>query len=808
MAQTPYVTKSLASDGGSSGILTVDSNALFVPESIVYLSSSTQDIKTLKIRALVGSTQFTVYDPASTSYYTNFDCSAYLTTDSAIITQPQQENTLANDDGISSPLTTRGDLYSFDTMPDRLGVGNDGQVLTSDSSQAIGLAWSAAGGSGVTTFAAVGSSPSANGATVSGSTATLQPSDATHPGLLTSGAQVIGGSKAMIAELVIGTDATSNTSLGTTNDIRGATLVSGGTSDQAGTNLTIKTGSGKGAGTPPTIIFQNPHLGSTGTALNAPATSLTLGHDSTLGLAATFTSSGVFTGPATGTNANTGIVSLQGSSANKLLFGAGGGTGTNLLQIPTNQASALALKDSASVSLMTFNTTTSSPLITVAPATTFSGTVTFNGAVITNAGATTGDIILAVSSVGADTTTPIVSGDHSSTPFLTINGAMAVLPSHNDYNIIINVGSGSFSKFQPRSFTGSGTVRIIGNTALATLTTGANTGTCGTGTNIGGGSGVLATIKKPTAAANWTVNNLKGKFFLVTGGTGFQTAPNYAIGVIVSNTIDTAIVNCMTIAGDPNSANDVFSLSIDNTTTFQIISLPTIITPGAAVPGHSCIEFSNCLNTLWLERLTLSGGDSDTSTLYATSCTFVVVSACSFDNSALSNVFGAWGKSCGKFYAFSNYVHGGAGCAEGFEGSELVVFGNFQNTGSGAFASRNMQFTEGLANQMDSVTSANSCWYILQTGLFNDFNTVFTSPSVTPYSFEQCQSGNIYGPTMTGTPTGYGISVLGPSNISTDTKLLGTVNYVLLDDTALDLTSASTGDAFIRNLCQLTYTGA
>lgn len=44
-------------------------------------------------------------------------------------------------------------------------------------------------------LAAVGSSPSANGASISGSTLTLQPADATNPGLLTAGAQTIAGAK-------------------------------------------------------------------------------------------------------------------------------------------------------------------------------------------------------------------------------------------------------------------------------------------------------------------------------------------------------------------------------------------------------------------------------------------------------------------------------------------------------------------------------------------------------------------------------------------------------------------------------------
>jgi hypothetical protein len=57
-------------------------------------------------------------------------------------------------------------------------------------------------GAGVSTVGAVGSSPNANGASISSSTLTLQPADATNPGVVTSGTQTIGGTKTFSGQLI------------------------------------------------------------------------------------------------------------------------------------------------------------------------------------------------------------------------------------------------------------------------------------------------------------------------------------------------------------------------------------------------------------------------------------------------------------------------------------------------------------------------------------------------------------------------------------------------------------------------------
>jgi len=48
---------------------------------------------------------------------------------------------IGGNSGTSSPLTTKGDLYGYSSVNARIPVGTDGQVLTADSTQALGLKW-------------------------------------------------------------------------------------------------------------------------------------------------------------------------------------------------------------------------------------------------------------------------------------------------------------------------------------------------------------------------------------------------------------------------------------------------------------------------------------------------------------------------------------------------------------------------------------------------------------------------------------------------------------------------------------------
>lgn len=85
--------------------------------------------------------------------------------------------------GAVSPLTTKGDLYTFASSDTRLGVGANGTILTADSAEATGLKWSAPGGGKIVQVVNAITTTPTSGTTSyvdSGITATITPTSASN----------------------------------------------------------------------------------------------------------------------------------------------------------------------------------------------------------------------------------------------------------------------------------------------------------------------------------------------------------------------------------------------------------------------------------------------------------------------------------------------------------------------------------------------------------------------------------------------------------------------------------------------------
>lgn len=220
---------------------------------------------------------------------------------------------------------TPGVDYMSGSNPSFTGTMTGSSIGLTGTIGAANFSGSSSGtNSGDVTLAAVGSSPSANGASLSGQQLTLQPASGTLPGLLTAGAQTIGGAKSFTGNITgtqigltgtIGTANFSGSSSGTNTGDQSIATANGfsGSGTSSITLSTTASGVLKGSGgalTPATV--GSDYLAATSGDV------VVIGSGSTV---ATIQSNAVTTGKII--NSAVTYAKIQNVSANSVLLGAG-----------------------------------------------------------------------------------------------------------------------------------------------------------------------------------------------------------------------------------------------------------------------------------------------------------------------------------------------------------------------------------------------------------------------------------------------------------------------------------------------------
>jgi hypothetical protein len=135
-----------------------------------------------------------------------------------------------------SPMTASGDIIYGGTSGTGtvLPKGTNGQVLTLASGVP---SW--ASPAGITALAAIGSTPNANGATISGSTLNLEPANGSNGGVVTTTTQTFAGAKTFSSDLIVNGQTIGKGNGGITSNTAAGTNALAGSNSGTGANTAV-----------------------------------------------------------------------------------------------------------------------------------------------------------------------------------------------------------------------------------------------------------------------------------------------------------------------------------------------------------------------------------------------------------------------------------------------------------------------------------------------------------------------------------------------------------------------------------------
>jgi hypothetical protein len=385
-----------------------------------------------------------------------------------------------------SPMTAAGDIIYGGTSGagSVLVKGTDGQVLTLASG-----APSWANPDGVKTMGSIGSTPNASGATISGTTLTLQPANNSFGGVVTTEYQIFAGSKMFksVINVVPNIPASGN---GASSIIAAQNGFTSGSN--SGGALTLEAGDGNGSGAGGNI-YLNPGTSGSGTSgitqINGQV-KITGGSPAS-GEVLTSDATGIATWAAIpSTNLTTGVTGV--------LPGTNGGTGVDNGIKTITLGGNLTTSGGAFATTLTTTDNTNVTLPTTGTLATLDGTETLTNKSLTS---------------------PILTGTTTS-DILKVNKIVdtnAVINSSGDDNVIINSMSGRF-KFP----LGLSKIKVINS-------------------NVKVNSIILCTVTKNTFMNTYNTNNYilsvdaYDTFFTVTLLSAVTTSDKFEINFLVIN---------------------------------------------------------------------------------------------------------------------------------------------------------------------------------------------------------------------------------------------------------------------------------